>query len=313
MVRPTHAGRTSSTSDRRDLRYRALGYSFQLIMEEGPLADVLSAYLAPFRAPDAVPSTTYRVTRSANGQYALDVNETRVPPATGMVDMVNSVLWDVQQSAIRGTSDLLLLHASVGALAGRAVALPAPMDSGKTTLVAGLVRSGFSYLSDEVLALDPGDCLARPFPKALRLEGATTALFPDVLQSLPREPGAGAKSRSYHYVAAEALRAGAIDGQAPLPVRLVVFPRYEAGSETLLQPMSRAEALVALVENSFNFKLFKSRGIHLLQRVLRGADCYRLRMGDLASAVEAVRRAVEAERSHSTVLRRPSSKLTRGR
>jgi hypothetical protein len=47
---------------------------------------------------------------------------------------------------------------------------------------------------------------------------------------------------------------------------------------------------VVLAENSFNFKEFGVEGLNILKAAVEEADCYRLQIGDLGEAVEAVRR-----------------------
>ena len=44
------------------------------------------------------------------------------------------------------------------------------MESGKTTLVAGLVLAGLRYLTDEAVAIRPADGGITPFPKALSVD-----------------------------------------------------------------------------------------------------------------------------------------------
>ena len=294
---PAHSPWDERAPGGRCWRYRALDYSFRLEVDDDLVYEMLDGYLAPFRSTDDRASSTLRVRRAHGGLFSLEVDGKAVPPVLSASDVTRSIVWAVQQDAIRRTSSLLLLHASVAALGASAVALPAPMDSGKTTLVAGLVRSGFSYVSDEVLAIDPLTGLVRPFQKALRLEPPSWPLFPGLLQSLPAEMRTAEEDTPYHYVSAEALRPGAIEGQTPVSLRWVVFPSYVAGSTTRMEPISRAEALVALVDNSYNFKRFKAEGVRVLAQVLRDADCYRLRIGDLPSAIDAVRATVEGTTS----------------
>ena len=85
---------------------------------------------------------------------------------------------------------------------------------------------------------------------------------------------------------ATAIRPGAVAG--PCPVVVVVFPRYEAGANTVLEPLGRAEALVELARNTFRFKERGAPELELLAEVARGAECYRLTMGGLAPAVDLV-------------------------
>jgi hypothetical protein len=66
--------------------------------------------------------------------------------------------------------------------------------------------------------------------------------------------------------------------------------------------MSRAEAVMVLARNAFHLDRFGGAGIDLLGRVVLQASCYRLCVGDLDDAVDAVSSVVEAGRR-----RRPRS------
>jgi hypothetical protein len=71
-------------------------------------------------------------------------------------------------------------------------------------------------------------------------------------------------------------------------VAFVVVPYYDEASDTRLESMSRSDALCALVQQNFNLDRFGARGFRLLADVVRGAECFRLTVGDLGAAVEAV-------------------------
>src|SRR3954470_1375044 len=64
--------------------------------------------------------------------------------------------------------DHVLVHAGVAAFDDRAVVIPGPTFSGKTTLVAECVRAGALYYSDDLAALDR-DGLVHPYPKPLSM------------------------------------------------------------------------------------------------------------------------------------------------
>src|SRR4051794_9920882 len=66
----------------------------------------------------------------------------------------------------------IFVHAGVVGYEGRAIMLPGLSFSGKTTLVAELVRAGASYYSDEFAVLDrDGVVLPYPKPLSLRVDG----------------------------------------------------------------------------------------------------------------------------------------------
>jgi hypothetical protein len=170
-------------------------------------------------------------------------------------------------------------------LDGVGIALPAPPDHGKSTLVAGLVRAGFAFLSDEAAAIDPSDGKVHPFPRPVMLSDASLATLP-VSTGVP-SASATVSTPQGRRLGLDDLRPDALG--VPVPVGLVVAPTYRPRCVTELEPWSRADALELLVEQSFNLEAFGAAGVQLLGDVIRGADCYRLNVGDLAAAVVAMR------------------------
>ncbi len=162
--------------------------------------------------------------------------------------------------------------------------LPAQPGSGKTTLAAGLTHAGFAYLSDEAAPIDLRTRELVPYPRPLTMKPGTVAIIPGLTRRLASVLG-DYEGPQYH-VRPDDLRQGALGG--PCRVGYVIAPRYEPEEPTSLEPMTRGEALVLLAENSFNFDRHGTRGLEVLRELVAGADCYRLRMGDLESAVRAI-------------------------
>ena len=75
----------------------------------------------------------------------------------------------------------------------------------------------------------------------------------------------------------------------------VIAPSFRWGTETRLEPMTRAAALMVLVRNAFNFRRFGKKGLSVFREAIRDAECYTLTMGDLESAVRLVTRVVDAK------------------
>lgn len=83
--------------------------------------------------------------------------------------------FDFIESRLRLTvaefaSERVFLHAGVVGWNGKAIIIPAKSFSGKTTLVAELVKKGAEYFSDEYAVLD-ADANVEPFPKWLSMRG----------------------------------------------------------------------------------------------------------------------------------------------
>ena len=106
----------------------------------------------------------------------LDGDELAVGPDAG--DLVDQLLFAVSAAAFACAHTHLLVHAgAVVAPDGTAVLLPGPSGAGKTTLVAGLVRAGFGYLSDEAGAIDPATLCVHAFARPLGLKGEARTLL----------------------------------------------------------------------------------------------------------------------------------------
>ena len=79
--------------------------------------------------------------------------------------VLDYALWDIHSLVYEHCMDFLFLHAGAVAGGGRRVILPAAPETGKSTLVASLLREGCSYLSDELAPIDPVTSGVYPFPK----------------------------------------------------------------------------------------------------------------------------------------------------
>lgn len=198
-------------------------------------------------------------------------------------DLVGPLDWAIIDTALEDLAGrYVTFHGGAVARGGGAILLPACSGSGKTTLVAGLVAAGYQYLSDEVGVFEPTTRTLRAFPRALSLkEGSLpilTPLFP-ALMAAPRFTRFGREKVVYLAPPADSWT------EAPVPVRAVVIPSYEAGAPTSLQPISRSVALQTLLEQSFSAHQQGARALTACVDLLRGADCYHLRIGGLSDAV----------------------------
>ena len=119
---------------------------------------------------------------------------------------------------MRTCTDLLLVHAgAVVTPSGSGVLLPAASGSGKTSLVAGLVRAGWGYLSDEVGAIDPVTRRLCPYPKVLSIKPGMFEGFVDLIDP---DQGWPISSREW-LIAPEVLRADPVADRSD--VGLIVF------------------------------------------------------------------------------------------
>lgn len=271
-------------------RYRALGHDFAVRTTDAALAQYLELVLRPLAATGRA-RRLYSVTGHHHGQgsYSLFLDGSKVLDAPSPEAMCHVLLGHVNQEAVRQTPTHVILHASAAEHRGRALVFPARSESGKTTLVAGLVRAGFGYFTDEAAAIHPGTLVVEPYPKSLSIDPGSWSLFPEL------EPPVPAALR--HFVGLQwhvdpcSIRAGACAGAAR--PAFVIAPHFVAGARTRLEPLSRADALVLLVEGAFNARSHGRAGVEALAAMVHTSQCRRLVMGDLHDAVRLVGELVE--------------------
>ena len=119
----------------------------------------------------------YSLTASADGTFDVVRGGEPVAHAQRPSDAAGCLVWDVnRQAALAGRSHLLF-HAAGLQRDGVGVLVPGASGAGKSTLAAGLVRAGFAYLSDELIALEIDGGRLLPYAKPIALKpGSTDAL-----------------------------------------------------------------------------------------------------------------------------------------
>lgn len=91
-------------------------------------------------------------------------------------DLLFDLRNELEQTMIESAQGRLFVHAGAVGWRGRAILIPGSSHSGKTSLVAALLRAGATYYSDEYAVLDAeGRVHAYPRPLLLRRDGLPDA------------------------------------------------------------------------------------------------------------------------------------------
>lgn len=203
-------------------------------------------------------------------------------------ELLRGLVSDVNVRAERTAHETLTIHA--GAVRGQgntAIVLPAPAASGKSTLVAALLARGFGYLSDEYAAIDVSTRRVRPYPKPILLKPGS-----HTVQAHLRPAGSPWHDTSGTWVVpASRVREGCVV-RAPVPLGLLVFPRYEPGAAARLEPVSRAEAMTLAGSQTSRLRSFGERVLDTLVAIVGDEQPMRLTFGDAVSAAGLLAEAV---------------------
>ena len=275
-----------------DEGFRVLAYAFRIRTSSPVCAELVLRAVGSCRSsdiPDDAP-TFHLEDGDEISRLSLDENVLLKNAKAGHA--FARLVWHIMNNAVGEARDVLVVHAGVVvAPDGNAVVLPAASGGGKTTLTAALVRAGFDFLSDEMMAIDPASLRALPVPRSLFVK-------PGTFEALGLEPPNVSEAARLLLdgtwpVTPDDLRPGSLGG--PAPVRTIIAPTYRAGSETRIERVSRAAGLSDLATQAFNLEMFGGpAGIELLAEVVRSATCYRLAVGRLDEAVAAVSDAASA-------------------
>lgn len=250
---------------------------------------------------DGEPAERYRLDRSADGDNATLCFEASGAPEETLVDSapvaqaIAVLLWDLNRRVVEASPRWLRLHAAGACRGDQAVLLPAAMESGKTTLVAGLLQRGFDYLSDEVVALGREDLRAVPYPKPLSVDPGSWEVLGDLEPAV--EPGVRPLLPRQWQVPASSIGARVADpGASPA---VVVFPRYDPALPTRLQPLPAAEVAMRLVDCVFAFD--GQADLPAIGRIAERCPGYHLDVSDLAAACDLVEEALRTATSPTRV------------
>ncbi|MHB1245486.1 MAG: HprK-related kinase A [Sulfuriferula sp.] len=188
----------------------------------------------------------------------------------------------------------LMLHAGVIERHGRAVILPAPPGSGKSTLTAGLIQRGWRLLSDELGIFDRGTgefvALARPVSLKNQSIEVIRKFAPDAI--IGRTVHDTVKGTVAHLRAPQDSFERVHERARPA---WVVLPRYVPGSKARLEVLTKGEVLMAVAEGAFNYSLLGAAGFHALSALIDRCDCYQFEYSDLEQAAQVFHRLAEGQ------------------
>jgi len=202
-------------------------------------------------------------------------------PAAQAFHMVE---WGLNWAVTAHAHQFLVYHAAVLERGGRALMLPAPPGSGKSTLTAALAQRGWRLLSDELALLEPatGRVLGMARPVNLKNaaidvirrfapEAVMTDAVPDTLKgtlALMRAPDDSV-----------------VRVREPASPTWIITPRYEADSPTRLTPTDKAQMLLLLAEQAFNYDIHGRAGFEMTADLVGRCDCFDLVYSDLNDVI----------------------------
>lgn len=197
-------------------------------------------------------------------------DDRRISRSTGIDEIFERFEADVRLFVGEFATHRVFVHAGVVGWKGKAIVIPGRSYSGKSTLVAALVRAGATYYSDEYAVFDAKG-LVHPFAKPLEI----------------REEGGFIQAR----VTVDEL--GGKSGTKPLPVGLVLMTGYKRGATWRPRKLSPGKGVLEMLFNTVSARRSPDKAMSTLRQVTKEAEVLKGIRGDTASVVKALLRRMD--------------------
>jgi len=256
------------------LTFKSYGVRFGVRADDAAVLERLAEYLPPGTAsvPNGVVERLYSISTGAGGVERrglrrfrmLYADHTRVARTLDSEELFERFESDLQLFVAEAARGRVFVHAGVVGWKGRAVVVPGRSLSGKTTLVAELVRAGAEYYSDEFAVLDTKGRV-HPYPKPLAVRG---------------------EGFRQHKVRVEEL--GGSAASKSLPVGLVVVSEFREGTRFRPRKLTPGQGSLALLANTIPARRRPSEVLETLERVVSNAPVLRGARGEAAEAARLI-------------------------
>ena len=254
------------------MSFTAYGVRVGVRVNNKAILKALAARLPPGSKPSNARTTNhlYSVTGFANG-------------SSGRVTRFNLGYWNLFRFArTRSFDDLLeqfeshlqltvaeyaprrvFVHAGVVGWNGKAILIPGPSFSGKSTLVAELLRAGATYYSDEYAVIDASGRV-HPYARDLRMRSSDVS-------RMKRK-----RARDF----------GRATGSKPLPVALVISTRFKEGARWRPHQLTPGKAVLELLANTVSARSHPEMALSFLTKAVGSAASVKGVRGEAGEIVE---------------------------
>jgi HprK-related kinase A len=187
-----------------------------------------------------------------------------------------SLNWCVGNQAHRWVA----VHAAVLERNGQTFILSGESGAGKSTLCAALALKGWRLFSDEFALIDPDSGRLTPLPRPISLKNASIEIIrrraPHAVFG-PEDVDIEGARFVHMKPPSESVRRAREEASPGW----VVLPRWTAGRPTALEPLPKAQALLRMTDQSFNYNYLGAKGYECVEELVRRSDCYTLEYSDL--------------------------------
>ena len=192
--------------------------------------------------------------------------------------------WGLNWCVATHAHHYFMLHSAVVEKDGNIIIFPAAPGSGKSTLSACLMLSGWKLFSDEFALLSKDINTITPFGRPVSLKNESINVvenkFNIQVNSLVTGTAKGDVAHLMHH--------NIIKDTKPLKLRniFLIFPTYKPKAKTSLTPLSPAQAFIPLVEQSFNYNQLGVDGFKSAKALIDNSQQYSFEYSNIDEAIQ---------------------------
>lgn len=214
-------------------------------------------------------------------RFFFDGNPSFVPlPATQAFAMLE---WGLNWCVAAHCHQYLIIHAAIIEKNGKAVMMPAPPGSGKSTLSTGLVMRGWRLLSDELALYDMQTGMVYGMARPINLKNKSIDVIknyaPSAVLTTPMADTTKGTVALVRPPTDSVKRA-----HEPVQPLWIILPKYQAEAQARLTPYSKARTFMLLAEQSFNYDTHGQAGFDAVNNLVSHAHCFEFTYSQLDDA-----------------------------
>jgi len=247
----------------------SFGVSFDLSANHGDLLQEARSFLplGSKQSGSAHPDLSYSLQgptpSGVDSRYRLRRNGRQLFTTDHRQELLERFHSVVSLDVADRSSSRTFIHAGVVGWGNFAILIPGRSLTGKSTLVAALIRAGASYYSDEFAVIDRQGRV-HPYPRPLQM----------------REEG------SHHQTSHPVEEFGGKAAIRPLAVRLVLVTRHKPGASWLPRQLSPGIGMLKLLDNTVSARRSPAQALHTLKQVVAKAQIVRSSRGEASQIVD---------------------------